>query len=130
MSTRSQLKPELVITNGEMSDDIISEVTVIPNISMVSYSYSWDGDTPVGVVSIQLSNDFKLGPDGSVANAGTWNTATLNYGGSSVTSVPITGDTGNGLIDIEATAAYAIRTVYTADSGDGLLNVTIAGKVS
>jgi hypothetical protein len=129
LSTRPQIKPELVITNGNMSGNITSLPTIISNVSMVSYGLSWAGTTPVGTVSVQASNDYSLYPTGQVNNAGTWNTLTLNYNGSAVTTVPVTGNTGNGLIDIDTLAAYAVRLIYTAGSGTGTMQCTVIGKV-
>jgi len=113
-----------------MAANITSAPTVIQKLSMLSYGLSWTGSSPVGTVSVQLSNDFSLDAEGRVLNAGTWNTALLNYNGTQVTTIPITGSTGSGLIDIVLTAAYAIRLIYTAGSGTGALTVTANGKVS
>jgi hypothetical protein len=131
LSTRPQVKPNPVITNGNMASNIIGTPTIISNVSMVSYGFSWSGSTPVGTVSVQASNDYELGADGkTVLNAGTWNTLTLNYGGSAVTTIPLSGNTGNGLIDIDALAAYAVRPIYTASSGTGTMQCTVVGKVT
>lgn len=130
MSSRPQFSPYPVIEDGDMSSDIISLPTIIQKLSMISYNVSWDGTTPVGSVSIQVSNDYSKNVDGSTKNEGTWTTLTIQYQGSSVTSVPVTGNTGNGFIDVTACAAYAMRLVYTATSGDGLLQVIINAKVA
>lgn len=130
MSYRPQAAPYPVIVSGSLAGNITSEPSIILKTSMVSYSYSWTGTAPIGEISVELSNDFALNPDGTVKNAGTWNTMTINYGGSPVASVPLTGNTGNGLIDIEAVAAYAIRTVYTRTSGTGTLNALFTAKVT
>lgn len=130
MSSRPQLNPQSVITNGSMAGNLTSLPTVIQKLSMISYSLSWSGTAPVGTVSVQVSNDYSQNADGTVAHAGTWNTMTLNYNGTAVTVIPVTGATGNGFIDIDETAAYAMRLIYTAVSGTGSLNVIIAGKVS
>lgn len=131
MSYRPQLSPFKVITNGDMSAaSITSAVTVIQKISMMSYAYSWAGTSPVGTIAVQVSNDYALDPNGSVANAGTWNTLTFNLNGSAVTSAPVSGNSGSGFIDIDQTGAYAIRTVYTKTSGTGTLQATVNGKVA
>lgn len=124
MSSRPQFSPFSVITNGDMSGDLISIPTIIQKLSEVSYSVSWAGTAPVGAVSVQVSNDYKQNDDGSVRNPGTWNTLPLS------SPTPVSGNTGNGFIDIEASGAYAIRLIYTATSGTGLMNVIISGKVS
>jgi hypothetical protein len=124
MSSRPILSPFSVITNGDMSSNIISAVTVIQNSSMLSYDISWTGTAPVGVMSVQVSNTYSQYADGSVNNPGNWTTLTLS-------SPPtVSGSTGNGFIDIDATGAYAIRLVYTRTSGTGTMNATISGKVA
>ena len=112
-----------------MSGSLTSQATIISNVSMVSYGLSWAGSTPVGTVSVQASNDYSLDAEGNVLNAGTWNTLTLSYNGTLVTTVPVSGNTGNGFIDIDELAAYAVRLIYTAGSGTGALNATVVGKV-
>lgn len=113
-----------VVTDGDMSAPITSEVTITSLLSMLSYDISWDGTAPDGAVTVEVSNTYSLGADGkTVLNPGTWTTLTLSA------PTNITGDTGNGFIDIDATAAYAVRLVYTPNSGTGRLNVTVNGKV-
>lgn len=124
MSSRPQFNPYPVIANGDMSTTLTSVVTIIQKLSEISYSYSWVGTAPVGNVTVQVSNDFSQNSDGTIRNAGTWNTLPLNA------STAVSGNTGVGFIDITATGAYAIRTIYTPTSGTGTLNAIIAAKVS
>lgn len=138
MSTRTTLRPQQVIpspqgspaNSGDMTMNLTSAPTILQSLSKVGYSLSWSGSSPVGTVSVQCSNDYTLDPNGQVGNAGTWNTMTLSYNGSSVTTIPVSGNTGNGFIDIEATAAYAVRLIYTPGSGSGTLTAIINAKVS
>lgn len=130
MAFRPEIRPYPVIEDGDMSSSITSDVTIIQKISMLSYSYSWTGSSPSGSISIQVSNDFELNPDGTVKNSGTWNTITFLSSGSAVSSVAVSGNTGNGFIDLFQTGAYAIRTVYTRVSGSGTLQALINGKVA
>jgi hypothetical protein len=113
-----------------MSANITSLPTIVQKLSMISYAVTWTGTTPIGTISVQVSNDYSQNADGSVANAGTWNTITFEYNGTAVTSVPVTGNTGNGFVDIDATAAYAIRLIYTRTSGTGAMGVIVNGKVA
>jgi hypothetical protein len=124
MSSRPDFKPHLVITNGDMSGNIISEVTIIQKLSMISYDVSWAGTAPVGSMSVQVSNTFTQNGDGTVRNPGNWTTLVLSA------PAPVSGNSGNGMIDIDATGAYAIRLVYTRGSGTGLMNATISAKAS
>lgn len=130
MAFRPQISPMQVITNGAMTGNITSLVTLVPKISMFSYSYSWTGSSPVGAVSVQFSNDYSIDSKGAVLNAGTWNTISFASSGSIVTSIAVSGNSGNGLIDIFQTGCYATRTIFTYTSGSGTLQAFINGKVS
>lgn len=130
MSSRTSFRPQSVITNGDMSGNLTSSVTVLQSLTRFSYAAKWAGTAPVGTMSVQVSNDYSLNANGSVNNAGTWNTLTLQYNGTLVTTVPVSGNTGNGFIDVEVSAAYATRLIYTFTSGTGTLNATINAKVS
>ncbi len=130
MSTRTNLRPQPVITDGDMSDDINSEPTILQSLTRVSYQANWTGTTPIGTLSVEVSNDYALSPDGrSVLNAGNWTTVYVDYAGASVASVPVSGNAGTAFID-GVSAAYAIRLVYTSGSGVGTLDAFICGKVS
>ena len=130
MSTRTNLRPQVVLNAGDMSGNLTTQPTVLQSLSCGSYSLTWTGTSPVGTVSLQVSDDYKLAPDGTVENAGTWNVAPVSVGGVAVSTIPVTGNTGTGFIDILGTGAYAIRLIYTAGSGTGSLTVTINGKVT
>lgn len=124
MSSRPQAEPHLVITNGDMSGNITSTPTIIQKLSMISYDISWTGTAPVGAMSVQVSNTYSVNSDGTVRNAGNWTTLTLSA------PTPVSGATGNGFIDVDATGAFAMRLVYTRTSGTGTMNATITAKVS
>ena len=129
MSSRPLLKPHTVISNGNMSaSSITSDVTIIQQLSAMSYGFSWSGTSPVGVIAIQVSNDYSVDASGAVSNAGTWSPLDLSSNGVTSQSVAVTGNTGNGLVDVE-TGAYAIRAVYTKTSGTGTLQAKINAKV-
>lgn len=139
MSQRPRIPPQVVIgpgspgnVSGDMSQaSITSAVTILGSNTLGSYAYSWTGTTPVGTLAIQISDDYALAADGqTVVNAGTWNTVYFTLNGSTVVnSAPVSGNTGNGMIEF-STGAWAIRTVYTKTSGTGTLVATIAAKVS
>jgi hypothetical protein len=106
-----------------MTTSVTSTPTIIQNLSMIGYDISWTG-TPTGTFSIQISNTYALNAAGVVTNPGDWTTVTLS-------TVPAaTGSPGNGFIDIDAMSAYAIRLVYTAVSGTGVLNAVVSAKVT
>lgn len=124
MASRPILKPYPVIIDGDMSANITSDVTILTNLSKVSYACSWAGSTPVGVVTVQVSDDYSQNGEGVVQNAGTWNTLPLSA------TCSVSGNTGNGGIDIASISFYAIRLVYTRGSGAGVFSCTVSGKVA
>jgi hypothetical protein len=111
-----------IIVNGDMSADIISKPSIITNLSLMSYDISWVGSSPVGVMSIQVSNTYAENVDGTVQNAGSWTTVALSSPPS------VSGNTGNGFIDVSQLGAYAVRIVYTSTSGTGMMNVVFNAK--
>lgn len=124
MASRPLFTPYPVIVNGDMSGNLTSKITQIPNLSLLSYSVVWSGTSPAGTVSVQVSNDYTTDAAGTIKNPGTWNTLPLD------SATPVSGSTGNGFIDIDLNAAFAVRLVYTRISGTGILNVVVNGKVS
>ena len=123
MSSRPVFTPFQVITNDSMASSVTSAVTIVKMLSQISYDISWTG-TPTGAFSVQVSNTYSQNADGSVQNPGNWTTLTLS------TTPSATGSAGNGFIDIYATGAYALRLVYTAAGGSGVLNAVISAKVA
>lgn len=129
MSTRPVLKPQLVITAGGMAGNLTSAPTILNQLSGASYHVTWTGTTPVGTLSVEFSNNYSLNADGTVANAGTWPPATLQYLGQAVTSIPLSGNSGDAMIDLTQTSCWAVRLVYTRASGTGTMSATVMGKV-
>jgi hypothetical protein len=131
MSSRPQAAPYSVIggtetnpVSGDMSANIISKPTIIQKLSMIGYDISWSGSSPSGVMSVQVSNTYAENADGTVKTAGNWTTLTLS------TSPIVSGNSGSGFIDVDATGAYAMRLVYTRTSGTGTMHAVITAKVA
>lgn len=124
MASRPILSPYSVVTNGDMSGNITSKVSMLQNVSMLSYSIKWAGSSPVGAITVEVSNDYSQDASGAVANPGTWNELPLSD------TTDISGNSGKGFIDIDAIAGLAVRLVYTRVSGTGTLNVMVNGKVA
>lgn len=136
MSQRTTLRPQTVIPSaqatpantGDMSANITGATTILQSLSEVSYSIAWTGTSPVGVFSVEASNDCTVEATGGVSG-GTWNKVPLQLSdGTITTDIPVTGNSGNGFVEVE-TAAYALRPVYTATSGTGTITVKVNGKV-
>lgn len=129
MSSRPQFQPKSVMnTNGQagasMAADIVSDITIVLKLSLVSYAINWSGATPVGVISVEVSNDYSQNADGTTNNPGTWNTLPLSA------PTAVTGNTGNGFLDIDANAGYAMRVRYTRASGTGTMFCIVNAKVA
>ncbi len=137
MSTRTALRPQEVIpslqaspaSTGSMATSITSAPTLMQSLTLLNYQVVWSGSTPVGTIAVEASNDCEVLPSGGVTG-GTWHPVPLDLAGVSVTSIPLTGNTGKGMIDIDGLAAFATRLVYTRTSGTGTLTVTVNGKVA
>lgn len=123
MASRPILSPYLIINGASMAATITSPPTIVQNMSMISYDISWTGSSPSGVIYAQSSNTYSQNADGTVANAGDWNNLPLS------TPATVSGNTGSGVIEIDATAMFAIRIQYVPVSGTGSLSATVTGKV-
>lgn len=124
MSSRPQLAPFQVITDGNMSSaSITSEVTIVQKLTMISYDISWSGSSPIGLIVVQLSNTYSINADGSVRSAGNWTNLPLTLSN-------VTGNTGVGFIEVPDDCAYAMRLLYTRTSGSGTMQAFVNGKVS
>lgn len=131
MSTRTALRPYPVINAVSMAASITSSVTVLQSLSDFSYEVTWSGTTPVGTISMQVSNSYALAPDGSTATAGTWTSVPLEVNDASVaTTVAVSGNTGTIYIDVSKHAGYAVRLIYTRASGTGTMTAVIKGGVA
>lgn len=132
MSTRSTIRPYAVISAGDMSaTTITSAPTVLQSITKFSYEVSWSGTSPVGTLALQVSNTYVPDATGGSNSSGKWMNVPLDLSGTGVvTTIPISGNTGNGFIDITVQAGYAVRLLYTKGSGTGALTATINGKVA
>lgn len=132
MSTRPQIKPYIAINAQSMASNITqSQPTIISNLTLISYTFSWSGSSPVGTIAIQACNDAQFDGKGNyISGTGSWESLPLNLNGTVVTTIPVSGNTGNGVVDIDANGLYAIQAVYTASTGTGTLNATLVAKVA
>lgn len=131
MSTRTRIAPHRVINAQSMAASITSEVTILQSMTGFMYQASWSGTSPVGTLSVQVSNDYSKYAGGSVDNPGTWTTIALQLDdGTIATSVPVSGNTGSDVINVSGMYGNAVRLVYTFGSGVGTMSAYISGKVA
>lgn len=130
MSTRSHLKPNPVIVNGDMSGNLTANPTLLQALTIGAYQFSWSGVAPIGNILFQLSNDYSLDSTGKVSNPGTWTTMYVwdPFNSKFINQIPVSGNSGDGLVDFE-TGANAVRCIYVATSGTGTMLAIISSKV-
>lgn len=129
MSNRPFIKPTPVITNASMSANITSLVTLLPQLTRGSFQVRWaSGSTPIGTITLQGSDDYSLDSSGVVSNAGTWTGMDVSVSGVTVTTVPVTGNSGSIIIEFQ-TGVNALRIFYTRSSGTATMNAIITAKV-
>lgn len=127
MSTRTRLAPNLLPTIDMSQSSTASTATILASNSTVQYSGFWNGSSPVGTLALQFSDDYALNPNGTVNNAGTWETAPVAITGAFVTSGSVSGNTGTFRFDV-TTGANATRLLYTRNSGTGTLTIYVSGR--
>lgn len=123
--------PQGTPANGNsMAANITSSPQILYLMSKASFSFSWTGTSPIGTISVNGSNNYVQNGYGTQAaiNTPIWDPLTLNYQGSAVTTIPVTGNSGSGIIDITATGIYALQFVYTFTSGTGNMTVYFCSK--
>ena len=130
MSQRTTLRPVVLPTIDMSQSSTNSSATVLQSMTLISYEVSWSGSTPTGTLALQISNSYSLEPNGTVNATGTWTTVPMDVNGAYATSIAISGNTGNGIIDVALIAGYASRLVYTRSGGSGTMTITVVGKVS
>ena len=144
MSTRTQIRPTLVIPNAlaspantsAMTQTIISAPTQLQSCSEVTYHVYWTGGSVAGTFSVQTCSDFVVTANGGITG-GTWNTIPLNIlnlngvSGSLSLGVAISDSSGEGDICVSTIGMAAIRLVFTYASGgsSAVLSAYISGGV-
>jgi hypothetical protein len=90
---------------------VTSSVTNVTYGDNIGIAVNWTGTSPVGALDIQVSND-----------GSTW--VSLDFG----SSIAISGNSGNALININQLPYAQIRAVYTKTSGTGTLYASLTAK--
>lgn len=129
MSTRTRIAPvTLPVLNMASSSN--SQAMILKSNTGFSFSVAWAGSTPTGTLQLQVSDDYSLSPTGQIINSGTWNNAPMNVNGAYATTISISGNTGNGMIDASPTRVHAVRLAYTESGGTGTMTIVFTAGVS
>jgi hypothetical protein len=110
-----------VITSGDMSTNITSQVLEIKNQDNIGIQLHWTG-SPVGTFDVQISSNHLVDIFGSVQVVGNWVSLPLNP------AITATGSADDAYIDLNQMSAQYIKVVYTASSGTGTLDAYIVAK--
>lgn len=122
MSRKNTLK-YLVLTGQSLAASFISPATFIRNTDNVSYQIDATTSSSSGIFSIQVSDDYSVGPDGAITNPGRWITLTLS---GTPTLIGTSDDIG---ISLNQLPYDAIRLVYTSTvAGTGTVDVILTSK--
>lgn len=105
-------------SGANLAGSVTSTPTVIRKQDNCGILVSWTGTAPVGVITIEVSNDY----DADHGVAGTW--IALDFG----TPIAISGATGSADISINQLPFSNIRAVYTRTSGTGTLIALLSCK--
>lgn len=119
---KNVLKPQLIISAGDMSGDLTSEVVPIQWLDNVSIQLNFTG-TPTGAFEVQGSLDYSVDPlSGTVKNPGNWIALTLS-------PAPVaSGSADQILLDLYGLTFPFIRVFYDSTSGSGSLDAYLSGK--
>lgn len=122
MARKDTLLHELLVDQS-LSSSFNSPATVIRYGDNISYQIDITTTNSIGTFSVQVSNDYAVGPDNTITNAGTWNTLTL----SGTPTVDATNDIIS--ISLNQVPYFAIRLAYTSSTaGTGTCNAWITSK--
>ena len=111
MGAKKILPAYHLISNGDMSTTITSNITNITNLDNIGIEWAWTG-TPTGTFQI-------------LASISGQNFIPLSFSDPLPTT---SGSAGVWFTDLGLVSFYQIQIVYTPTSGVGTLNVWIGGK--
>lgn len=133
MSTRTSLRPSIVMNAASMASNITSTPTIAQTLSKISYTVSWSGSSPTGTLAVQACNDAQLNSTGGViSGTGSWVSLPLQQqpAGTLGQTISISGNSGSGAIDICDADFQFFQLIYTASGGTGTMTATVKGIVT
>lgn len=120
MAKKNAIEPFAVIAAGDMSGDITSAFTDIRYLDNVAYTVSWDGTSPAGEILVDVTMDDV---QNSAQNPSPLWTP-LDFG----TTISVSGNTGNHILNLTQLGFAFIRLRYDRTSGTGTMRVKIESK--
>lgn len=118
MGRKNVVKSFKMFDDGDISGTITSSETNVINLDKASIHITWTGSSPVGVLTIEASNQD---PDKN-SPAVVWKE--LDFG----SAIDVTGNSGEHDIIFNELPFNVIRVVYTSTSGTGSINATLTAK--
>lgn len=97
-----------VLVNGDMTTTLTTPSLNINEVSLNGIQCVWNGSSPVGVLSVNVSND--------------------NINWTSMGTLPVSGNSGSDAFNVQLSAFCWLQVVYTPTSGSGSLNISINQK--
>lgn len=114
MSRKNAILPLVIMDAVDLEESQVSSVVNIQWLDNIGIQVDVTGSTADGTFTVQVSNTYKLNPDGSVRDAGTWVDLT--------TPAPIEivdAEPQPIFIDVNQSGAAAIRLVFEPAEGAG-----------
>ncbi len=123
MARKESLLYNILPAGTSLSASFNSAATVIRFSDNISYQINTLTSDSIGYFEVQVSNDYSVGPDNTVVNAGTWDTLTLS-------AVPIVAAANDVIgISLNQVPYLAIRLKYNATTpGTGTCEAFITSK--
>lgn len=112
MSRKLLVKSFSMVTDGDMSANITSEIVNVQNLDQGSILVEWSGTTPVGTLTVEARN----------GESQSWYELDFNA------TMSVSGNTGSHQIVFNSMPFTDIRLKYAFSSGTGTLDAVITAK--
>ena len=123
MARKDTLLFKVLPAGTSLSASFTGPATTIRYGDNVSYQIDVFTTNSIGTFSVQVSNDYSVGPDNTVVNPGTWNTLTLSG------TPTVAGANDIISISLNQLPYFAIRLAYTSSvAGTGTCFAYITSK--
>lgn len=117
MARKNIILTHKIFQSTDISTNQTSGNTNTANLDSGSIYVEWTGSSPVGVLTVEATNDDPTSPAGAVYRE-------LSFGN----AINISGNSGNHELILNQLPFRAFRLVYTASSGTGSITATLTAK--